>query len=102
MNTIINQTTSLVDKVISKIDVPKPNTVDIDNLSARVLVTKNSPDLTVNNKVVGLVRENFSSDNSDLSYNFNWFSMDLLRVVVIIFLLYLIIFNSNYCNKNKK
>lgn len=92
----ITQSGNLVDQVISKIDIPKPNTIDLDTLSAKVLVTQNAPNPSDNNKVVGLVRENFTSSNkkSDPAYIFEWGSSDLIRLIIIILILYLLIFRK--------
>ena len=76
MNNKIDKTSNFVDQVISKIDIPKPEIVNL-------------PTNYVN------IQENFESDN-----NFDWFSSDLFRVIIIIILLYLLIFNN--CNKKKE
>lgn len=68
---------TIINKVISKIEVPNPSTVDIDRQGQ-------------------ILKENFAS--SSRSDKFDWISTDLIILIVITFILYFFIFSK--CDKN--
>ncbi len=78
MMSTINPTTNLVDQVISKIEIPKPSTIDL-------------------NKKEGFESMN-NSTNTDIFDRL--FSSDLLKLIVIIVIIYFLIFTKSDKKKN--
>lgn len=79
----------LLDQITSKINIPQPDTVQLKNVKADILVSNgtNSP-----SQILEVVKEPFATDSETKSYN--WDCKDLVFVVIIVILIYLLIFRK--------
>jgi hypothetical protein len=79
----------LLDQITSKINIPQPDTVQLKNIKADILISNgtNSP-----SQILELAKEPFATDPETKSYN--WDYKDLVFVVIIVILIYLLIFRK--------
>lgn len=79
----------LIEQITSKINIPQPDTVQLKNVKADVLVSNgtNSP-----SQILEITKEPFATNSETKSYN--WDYKDLVFVVIIVILIYLLIFRK--------
>lgn len=79
----------LLEQITSKINIPQPDTVQLKNIKADVLVSSgaNSP-----SQILEVAKEPFTTDSKSNTHN--WDYKDLVFVVIIVILIYLLIFRK--------
>lgn len=84
----------LIEQITSKINIPEPNTVKLNNVPANVLVSNNNSNTPA--QVLEIAREPFTTDtdSESESNSYNLYYKDLVLVVIIVIIVYLLIFRK--------
>lgn len=82
----------LIEQITSKINIPEPNTVKLNNVPANVLVSNNNSNTPA--QVLEIAREPFTTDTDSESNSYNLYFKDLVLVVIIVVIVYLLIFRK--------
>lgn len=86
-------TSQLINQITSKINIPEPDTVQLKNVKADVLVTDGTS--SSGSQVLEMAREPFSTDEKNTnSKSYNWSYQDMLLVIILIVLICLLIFRK--------
>lgn len=83
-------TSQLIDKITSKINIPEPDVVKLKNVKADVLVTGGNDGTS--GQILEVVREPFATETNSKSYNWNY--QDLVMIAIIVVIIYLLIFRK--------
>jgi hypothetical protein len=76
----------LLEQITSKINIPQPDTVQLKNIKADILVSTNNNSPL---QILEMAREPFESENKS-----GWEYKDLVLVIIIVVLIYLLIFRK--------
>jgi len=77
----------IVNEITSKIEIPQPGVVKLQNLQANVLIS--TPNERSPAQYLEIVKEPFESDS-----NYNWSYSDFFKIVLILIILALLIFRK--------
>ena len=81
----------LIEQITSKINIPQPDTVKLNNVKANVMVSDGQ---NVPAQILEISKEPFDTNSETSSNSYNWNYKDLVLIVIIVIIIYLLIFRK--------